>query len=203
MSTRPFDATIARHPESLGGGHVPGENGIWLFIFLEITSFAILFLIFMYYRGLHLQEFQDSHRVMNQLYAGINTTVMLTSSWLVATGVSAVRRGQKSFAIATFQLAIACGAIFAIVKYFEYGEKIRHGYTLGKNFFFQCYYMFTGLHLIHVVLGVAMLFFMCRQLRKANGNEPGLIRFCEVGAIFWHMVDLLWIVLFALFYLVR
>jgi len=182
--------------------HLPGELGIWLFIFGELTIFAVLFLIFMYYKGLDPEVFRSSHLHMIQAVAAFNTLLMLTSSWLVANGMQAVRLGQNRLGTTMFKLAFLCGAGFCVVKYFEYSEKIRHGITLNTNHFFMCYYMFTGIHLMHVLLGMLMLFLMTQKL-NVRVPEPNTFRFLEVGATFWHMVDLLWIILFALFYLVN
>jgi nitric oxide reductase NorE protein len=182
--------------------HLPGEIGIWVFIFGDLIVFALFFLIFLYYKGHEQQSFADSQQHLNQFLAAVNTVLMLTSSWLVATGVHAARKGDTRVAITGFRLAILCGAGFAAVKYIEYGEKIGVGITLNTNHFYQCYYMFTGTHLMHVLLGMCMLYLMIYVLRS-GAADARRIRFVEAGATFWHMVDLLWIVLFALFYLVK
>ena len=182
--------------------HLPAEVGIWTFIFGDLIVFALFFLIVLYYKGLNQALFHQSQAHLNQFYAMFNTLLLLTSSWFVARGVQAAQKGLAKTASTQFALTILCGVGFATVKYLEYGEKLRAGFTLKTNDFFTCYYMFTGTHLAHVVLGMFMLFLMIRTLRSGT-IDARKIRFVEAGAIFWHMVDLLWIVLFALFYLVK
>jgi nitric oxide reductase NorE protein len=127
---------------------------------------------------------------------------MLTSSWFVATAVQAARRGANRATPACFLLALLCGLGFVVVKYFEYGAKIRAGLTLNTNDFYMYYYMFTGIHLMHVLIGMGVLLYLSRISSVASYDDK-TIRNLESGGSFWHVVDLLWIVLFALFYLVK
>lgn len=182
--------------------HLPGEVGIWVLIFGDLFAFTLLFIIFMYYRGAEPDVFVEAHGHMNQIFGAINTLLLLTSSWCVATGVQAARRGQGQLAANGFIVAVCCGLGFALVKYFEYGEKLRGGLTFMTNKFYHCYYMFTAIHLFHVTLGMVFLYLMARTARSGR-IDAGKMRFMEAGASFWHMVDLLWIALFAFFYLVQ
>jgi len=184
------------------GRHMPGEVGIWVFIFGDLLVFTTFFLIFMYYRGAEGAVFSESREHMNQLYAVINTALMLTSSWFVAMGVQDVREDLRDRAARMFNLAFLCGAGFAVVKYFEYSEKLGAGITFHTNDFFSCYYVFTVTHLMHVLMGMLMLKLMIRK-QNSSSTRFQKIRFVEAGASFWHLVDLLWIVLFALFYLLK
>ena len=95
-----------------------------------------------------------------------------------------------------------CGFAFIGVKYFEWGEKIRAGLTIETNNFFMYYYLMTGIHLLHVIIGIGVLFFLWHTVRSGELNESGLT-VLESGACFWHLVDILWIALFALLYLMR
>jgi nitric oxide reductase NorE protein len=180
---------------------IPGEIGIWVLIFGDLSAFTVLFLHFMYAKGVEPVLFREAHRHMNQTLGALNTFLMLTSSWLVAIGMQSARRHRGMLSSRLFQGAMACGVAFAVVKYFEYSEKLAAGLTIHSNAFFNDYYMFTIIHLLHVTLGAVMLFLMSRSVRRATDVRS--LRFAENGALFWHMVDLLWIVLFALFYLVR
>lgn len=183
-------------------GHLPGEVGIWVFIMGDMTVFGLFFCTFMYYRAQEVAEFVASQPQLHQNFGAINTLLLLTSSWFVATGVKAARRGMGRLTPRLFSLALLCGLGFCAVKFFEYRDLIERGITLTTNDFFMYYFVFTGIHLLHLVIGMGVLLFMTLHLRntKATDVNQGLI---EGGACYWHMVDLLWIVLFPLLYLVK
>ena len=183
-------------------GHVPGELGVWMFIVGDLIVFSLFFVTFLYYRGLEVDLFTTSQRHLNQTFGAINTFFMLTSSWFVASAVHAARHRLGKVTPICLLLAMACGAGFAIVKVLEYGEKIGAGITLTTNNFFMYYYMFTGIHFVHVLIGMAVLAFLTR-MSWSGQFDATRIRNLESGASFWHLVDLLWIVLFALIYLVK
>ncbi len=183
-------------------GHIPGEAGIWLFIFGDMMVFTVFFLIFLYYRGEDAALFIQSQRYLSQPLGVLNTLLMLTSSWFVASGIRAARFDKGRQAATGFILAFLCGFSFGIIKFIEYSSKFHAGITLNTNNFFMCYYMFTGIHFVHVLLGMVLLSFMGRY-SWASSNTSQKISFLEIGASFWHLVDLLWIVLFALLYLVK
>ncbi|MGK2908208.1 MAG: cytochrome c oxidase subunit 3 [Sphingobium sp.] len=177
---------------------VPGEEGIWVLIGGELFAFSIFFLIFVYYRGQQPEIFARSHATLNGAIGLANTLVLLTSSLFVAMGVRRVRENLAG-AGRLFGLALTCGGLFIALKVVEYGEKIRHGITPLTNDFYTYYFAFTGIHLTHVLLGSAALLVMIGTAKKpASGRRTMIV---ECGAIFWHLVDLLWIMLFALFYL--
>jgi nitric oxide reductase NorE protein len=180
--------------------HVPGELGIWLFIAGDLVLFSLLFFLFLRYRAGQEALFTEAQRHLNQALGLLNTLLMLSSSWLVASAVQAARRAQLPIASRCFAAAFACGAGFVVVKYFEYGEEIRAGFTPNSNDFFMYYYVCTGIHLIHVVIGMGVLATLTFYTRSAG--RAAKIQHLESGATFWHLVDLLWIVLFALLYLV-
>jgi nitric oxide reductase NorE protein len=182
--------------------HMPGEEGIWVFIFGDMLVFSLFFITFLYYRSHDLAVFAASQTQLNQTLGVLNTFLMLTSSWFVATAVQAARKGANKATPACFLLALLCGLGFVVVKYFEYGAKIRAGLTLNTNDFYMYYYMFTGIHLLHVLIGMGVLLYLSRISGVASYDDK-TIRNLESGGSFWHVVDLLWIVLFALFYLVK
>ena len=181
---------------------MPGEIGIWLFIFGDMMVFSLFFITFVYNRGHNVELFQTSQTHLNQTLGALNTLFMLSSSWFVASAVQAARRNLGKVTPLCFMLALLCGLGFAVVKFFEYGEKIRAGITLNTNDFFMFYYMFTGIHFMHVMLGMGVLIFMTRYSWSGDFTAKK-IGHLESGASFWHVVDLLWIVLFALLYLVK
>lgn len=197
MSDGSEDAVLDRG----GKGHIPGEAGIWLLIAGDLLMFSVLFVIFLVYRAGDLAVFQAGHARLNQTWGLVNTILMLSSSWLVATAIQTARRQMRRVVVACFGLALLCGLGFIVVKVFEYSEKIRADLTLTTNDFFMLYFSYTGIHLIHVVIGMGVLTTLMLYSRSGN-FVPGKLRNLESGASFWHLVDLLWIVLFALLYLV-
>lgn len=182
--------------------HLPGEEGMWVFIFGDMTVFAMLFGVYLYYRGKDPAEFNASQLQLNQTFGVVNTVVLLTSSLLVVTAVRAMRRDARQLARWLIYGAIFCGFVFVINKAIEYGEKISHGLVPATNQFFMYFYVMTGLHLFHVAIGLALLWFVVTLTRKP-AYEAREQRYVEGSACFWHMVDLLWIVIFPLLYLVK
>lgn len=182
---------------------MPGEAGIWIVVFGDMAMFGALFAILLDYRTREPALFAASHAAMGQGFGLVNTGLMLTSSWFVALAVQALRRGRGDVARRLVMLAIACGIGFGVVKYFEYSDKIAAGHTLMANDFFMFYFVYTGIHLVHVVIGTLLLAAIAVHLGGRSSVSAMAMRNIESGGVFWHLVDLLWIVIFALFYLVR
>lgn len=181
---------------------IPGEEGIWILICGDLMVFSLFFCVFLYYRAQQLGLFIASQAHLDQTFGFINTMFMLTSSWFVALAVRAARMSLGRATPALFALAMFCGIGFVVVKVLEYGEKIRAGITLITNDFYMYYFVLTGIHLLHVLIGMGVL--VALVLYTKNGEyTPTKIKHLETGATFWHLVDLLWIVLFALLYLLR
>ncbi|MDB5977703.1 MAG: cytochrome oxidase subunit [Nevskia sp.] len=180
--------------------HLPGEAGLWIFVLGDMTIFALLFAVFIYYRNENLEMYLSSQRELNQNFGALNTLLLLTSSWFVALGIQLEREGRANSAMHLFSVAWLCGVGFAIIKIVEYGQKIKHGITLTTNEFFTFYYMLTGIHFMHVTIGLCVLTFIILHLRQPEPHNRMLL---EGGATYWHMVDLLWIVLFPLLYLMK
>lgn len=184
--------------EAAAPRRVPGEVGLWVLIGGELFAFSAFFLVFAYYRGLAPDVFHAAHTRLDHGIGLINTLILLTSSLFVALGGVRVREGRDGGAF-WLRLALGCGGLFAVLKSIEYAQKIRQGITPLTNDFFMYYFAFTGVHLLHVVIGSGALIFAIH----ACGREPspGRTMIVECAATFWHLVDLLWIILFALFYL--
>lgn len=184
------------------GRRVPGEAGVWVFIIGDMMSFSLLFLLFLYYRSFDIPAFTASQDLLNLNFGAINTILLLTSSWFVALGLGAARRAKPQASARLFLLALLCAVGFALVKYVEWGEKIRAGIVLTSNDFFMYYYLLTGIHFLHLIVGMGVLVFLIMKAR-AGHHAVSDVRIYESGGAYWHMVDLLWIVLFPLLYLVR
>lgn len=181
-------------------GYIPGESSMWFFILGDLLIFGVYFIGYIVYRGQNQELFLHSQQHLNQGIGVINTIVLLTSSLFVALGTEAARAGKTPRAFRLIAVAFALGLAFPLLKMVEWIPKVSAGITPGENLFFMFYYLMTGLHLVHVLLGLVILGFVLRDVRRSNTPD---IKFVETGATYWHMVDLLWLLLFALFYLIR
>jgi nitric oxide reductase NorE protein len=182
---------------------IPGEVGIWVFLLTDMSVFAVYFCIFLYQRGQEPLAFAQGHEVMSKPFGAFNTFLMLTASLFVALAVQVIRQGKGVMGRKLLLGAGVCGAAFIVNKFFEWNSKIDAGFTPNTNHFFQLYYILTAVHLLHVVVAMVVLCFLWRLAGQVV-RVPTLLqaRFLENGASYWHLVDLLWLVLFALFYLV-
>ena len=175
---------------------IPGEAGLWLFLFADMALFAALFGIVVYLRDDQPEIFTSSQASLSQTLGLVNTLLLLTGSLLVAMAVHGARAGVGR-PDRLLLGAIGCGAGFLGVKVIEWGSSIADGHTASTNDFYGAYYMLTGIHLAHVTIGIGVLVAMWRELR----NPRMRIGILEGGGCYWHLVDLLWVVLFPLIYL--
>lgn len=182
--------------------HIPGEAGVWIFILGDMLVFALFFAVFVFYRGQNPELYRQAQATLNSNYGAFNTILLLTSSWFVVLAVNAARKGLKKPASILFALAWLCGAGFASVKVLEYSEKINAGIGLTTNDFYMYYFIFTGLHFLHVLIGMVILSVLFVIARR-DVSKPSDIAILEGGASYWHMVDVLWIILFPLLYLMK
>jgi nitric oxide reductase NorE protein len=182
--------------------HTPGEDGTWIFILGDMTVFAGLFITYLVYRSRNVELFNESSARLTQLYGVINTLLLLTSSVLVVTGLRAIRRRALQIAPRCFAGASLCGLGFSALKISEYTNKVSHGITPSTNEFWMYFYILTGLHFFHLLVGMAVLVYLMVKSKKELLTVKEFA-FVEGGACFWHMVDLLWIILFPLLYFVR
>ncbi|MDF2584960.1 MAG: heme/copper-type cytochrome/quinol oxidase, subunit 3 [Mycobacterium sp.] len=180
--------------------HISGESSMWFFVIGDLIIFGAYFVAYVYYRGRQPELFLESQARLNLDIGAANTIVLLTSSLFVALGTAAARSGKTADGARLFGIALALGATFPVLKVFEYAPEIVAGVTPGTNLFFMYYFVMTGLHLCHVMLGLVILSFVIRNLR---GPAAPKISFVETAATYWHMVDVLWLVLFALLYVMR
>lgn len=182
---------------------LPGDVFIWYIILLEGATFCVLFGAFAFTRARHLELFNASQQHLDLSAGAINTALLLSASWCVARAVHAVRDGMRGAALGWLAGGIAGGVGFVLLKAKEYGDKFDQGIGMGQdNLFFDFYFILTGFHLLHVLAGLLALGLVAvglmRQRRDAlNGHA------LETAAAFWHLVDLLWLVLFPLVYVMR
>jgi nitric oxide reductase NorE protein len=188
--------------QSAARGHIPGEAGVWLLIFGEMTVFAALFASFLYYRTFDVPGFTAGQAELSKAVGLANTLVLLTSSLFVARAVQAVRAADTIRAPRLFALGLGCAATFAALKGIEYAGLFSRGIALDSHAFYGFYFGLTALHLGHVLIGSVFLGLLA--IHSKNGiSKPLHLALMESAGCFWHMVDLLWIVIFALLYLVE
>jgi nitric oxide reductase NorE protein len=187
-------------PAAGARGHVPGDSSMWFFVIGDLLIFGVYFVGYMYFRGQHQEMFLQSQARLNVDIGAVNTVMLLTSSLFVALGTAAARSGNSANALRGWLIALAFGAVFPLLKLFEWIPEISAGLTPGKNLFFMYYFVMTGMHLCHVALGLVIMCFVIRNIKSSATPKISLV---ETGATYWHMVDVLWLVLFALLYLMR
>ncbi len=179
--------------------HLPGDGHMWFMVLGDLVIFGGYFVAYMVFRAKTPVEFLADQQHLNITLGVVNTIVLITSSWLVVEGVHAARAGNRSGAIGLVRGGMVCGALFAVIKVYEWTAEIQAGYT-NSSTFFSFYYVLTGVHLFHVALGLIILGVVIRDLRNPRRARVGM---AEQGATYWHMVDLLWVVIFALLYVMR
>jgi nitric oxide reductase NorE protein len=181
---------------------LPGVDGVWVFIGADSVIFAILFLTFMQDRLKNPALLEASRHALNMNLGGIDTLILLTSSWSVALAIQALKRDLINRVPRYLLGGVLTGLMFVVSKSIEYIQKFAHGLTPGTNPFFMWYFTLTGIHLAHVLAGTSLLAFL--WVRSRGGAYSSSHRAVpESVASFWHLVDLLWIVLFPLLYLMK
>jgi cytochrome c oxidase subunit 3 len=192
--------------------------GMWLFLATEVLLFGGLFAAFAVYHWMYYHEFHEASTHLNWKMGAINTLVLLFSSLTAAMAVTAAQRGENKKVQKLLLITVGCGVIFLIVKFFEYKSKYEHGLFPGLSYegaqfgtpefaqhfraYFGLYYCMTGLHALHVIIGMGLIFFWPYMLARKNRFSSRYYTPVEMGALYWHLVDLIWIYLFPLLYLI-
>jgi cytochrome c oxidase subunit 3 len=188
--------------------------GVWLFLVTEILLFGGMFCVFAVFRSWYFQGFVEAHHHLDRVMGGVNTVVLICSSLSMALAVRAAQRSERRWVTRMLALTLLCAGAFLVVKCFEYQHKIHEGLLPGTYFtaegfahprqagiFFAVYFMMTGIHGLHVVIGMGLIaWVLIRNLRgdfSARYHAP-----VEGVGLYWHLVDLIWIYLFPLLYLV-
>lgn len=174
--------------------------GIWTFIVADCMGFAIFFLLFMTERMKDVTLFDESARFLNIGIGAVNTVILLTSSALVALAINALEQNNRQKAYRLLLTGLVVGSLFAVLKISEYYVKISAGITPTTNDFYTFYFILTGVHLLHYLIGLVVLIAMLMTLRAKNANND-TASWLESGALYWHLVDLLWLFLFPMLYL--
>ena len=182
--------------------HLPGQEAFWYVIGGYQLAFAVFFTIYAIHKLENREFYTQNQEVLSQGLGFFNTLVLLTSSWFAAAAIKLFRERRVALAARLLQAAAACGLLFSVIKFFEYEKSISAGYTLLTNDYFTFYYLFTGLHLMHVWIGMgALLIARIYILKKSISQED--VETIEICIVFWHMVDFLWIMIFPLLYLIK
>ena len=187
---------------STGQRKLAGDEGVWFFISADIGMFAMFFLLFMLERFKAPALFEQSRRQLEPLLGVINTLILLSSSYLVALAVHSARAGRREAVSRYLILGMLVGAGFAVTKMYEYWHKISSGITLLTNDFFMFYFALTGLHFLHFLIGMVVLA-VCLAKSRVDAMGDRFVVWIESSGCYWHMVDLLWIVLFPMLYLLH
>jgi nitric oxide reductase NorE protein len=179
---------------------VPGSINMWLFVVGELFIFAFYFFVYMMYRTRATGAFVESQQHLDLAVGAGNTVVLLTSSYLVALAVQAARDGSHDRARRLVRWTVALGVVFMTVKLGEWAHEVRRGHTFPSDDFFMFYFALTGVHLFHLVMGLGILGLVLLELRTPTLRRQFVV---EAAGTYWHMVDVVWIVLFALLYVLR
>jgi len=186
--------------------------GMWLFIFTELLLFGGLFIIYSIYRYLNHDAFHLAAEELNRTIGTVNTILLLISSMTIAASTSALQYKKKGTTLGLLAVTCLLGVVFLINKYFEWGVKFEHGiwpgsehllndFSQGEILFFGLYFVMTGLHALHIIVGLVIIAFAVVRVAngKVNAERAALL---ENAGLYWHLVDLIWIFLFPLFYLI-
>jgi len=175
--------------------------GMWLFLGTEILLFGGLFAAYAIFRAKYPEMFMEQHLELNKKLGAVNTCILIFSSLTMAMGVSAIQRGKQKATAILILITILCGLAFGVVKYFEYSAKFHHHIYPDTSIFFSLYFMMTGLHMLHVFVGLLILATLLVLTMKGKFNAKYSTP-VEIGGLYWHLVDLIWIYLFPLLYLI-
>ena len=190
---------------------VGAKLGMWLFLFTELILFGGLFILYAVYLTDYPKEFSSGGRQLDVVFGTTNTVVLLTSSLFAAMAVTAVKRGERRATLGLLCGTLACAATFLAIKYLEWSAKFHHGIypnaprlrtgPPGESVFFGLYYLTTGLHGIHVLVGGALITWICVMVKRGVVNAEDNVALENV-TLYWHLVDLIWIFIFPLYYLI-
>jgi len=187
----------------------PGDFGIWIVIYVELLTFGLFFIGYAFSRKYNLEMFNTSQLTLDTQSGFVNTLILVTSSYFVVKAVTSIKNMSENNLAQASQTAskwliaaMIFGGAFLVNKVLEFSTIFGEGITLSTNKFYMFYLLLTMFHFMHVLLGTIVLFNLYSKT-KLHGYTPTDCRGLESGASYWHMVDLLWIVLFPLVYIIR
>ncbi len=187
--------------------------GMWLFIFTELLLFGGMFIVYSVYRYLNPEAFFLAGEQLNTTVGAINTIILLISSMTIAMATSSIRKGNIWLTQQLLAVTLMLAVVFLVNKWFEWGDKVSHGIfpgsgvmletmSQGEILFFGLYFVMTGLHAIHILVGIGLIVWTIVEVNKGlvNDHKYDLL---ENSGLYWHLVDIIWIFLFPLFYLIH
>lgn len=195
----------AVHRDDIGA-----KTGMWLFLFTELLLFVGLILVYVVFRANYTHEFHEAGGHLNVKIGVVNTLVLLTSSLTIVISLAKMQRGNKESSSDYLWITIGLGFVFLMNKFVEWFEKISHDYypssslmetlPMGESIFYSLYYSLTGLHALHVIIGMTIMAFIIKQISDGKIKPENHVKL-ENAALYWHLVDVIWIILLPLFYL--
>lgn len=181
---------------------LPGDFAIWFFIFAELLVFGIAFLSYAVARMQNVEMFNQYQLTLNRELGAVNTLLLITASYFVVRAIRAIQFDDVKGCINWLYASLGCGAGFLLLKSLEYYDKFSEGINLSTNTFYMFYLALTMFHFLHVILGMIILFAVVIKAQRGGYSAKNYIGI-ETGASYWHMVDLVWIILFPLVYIMR
>lgn len=205
---------VAHHFDTAEQQFESSKLGLWLFLATEVLLFGGLFVAYILFRALYPDMFAEAHHHLDKVMGAVNTVVLICSSLSMAMAVHYVQNNNRKVAIRLLAFTVFCGAAFMVVKFFEYKAKFEHHlFPADANFsmtnlthgnpkiFFSLYFLMTGLHGVHVLVGVSLIAWMIIRVRRSEFSSEYYTP-VELTGLYWHLVDLIWIYLFPLLYLI-
>lgn len=188
-----------------------GKLGMWIFLFTELFLFGGLFLVYAVFRAKYSAEFHTGAAELNAFIGTLNTVFLLVSSMTIAMSLTAIQKNKLNLALLLISVTILLAALFMMNKYFEWshkfhyklypGSEVMRNLPHGEILFFGLYYMMTGLHAVHVLVGMILLSVNLFKIKSGKVSSTNFL-LLENSALYWHLVDIIWIFIFPLLYLI-
>ena len=195
------------HRDDLGD-----KFGMWLFIFTELLLFGMLFVVYAVYRSMHPEAFRIAGEELDVVLGTVNTVLLLISSATVAMSITAIQKGNKKLSLQLLGITLLIAVVFLVNKYFEWGAKFEYGFYPGSEtlqelgygtiLFFGLYFFMTGIHALHILIGIGLFIYVMFLMKNDKIHQTDYV-WLENTGLYWHLVDLIWIFLFPLFYLIH
>jgi nitric oxide reductase NorE protein len=200
LTSRSTDSRHAKSSTQRRAPYLPGDGAMWFFVLGDMIIFASYFVAFMIFRAREVSAFTTAQGNLYLDMGVVNTLLLLFSSWIAARAVLAARAGDNERSLRLLVATATCGAVFIVLKLLEWWLEVSAGHTFASGTFMSFYYVLTGVHMLHVVMGLVILTVVMVYMR---GNADRRVQVVEQGTTYWHMVDLLWVIIFALLYVMR
>lgn len=202
---------VIKTAETHHATYAAAKMGMWIFLFTELLFFGGMFLLYSVFRSRYAADFHTSAEQLNIYFGTANTAILLTSSTTMALSIALLRKGDRRLSMLSQLITIALGIVFLVNKYIEWAEHIRAGIyphspdlvqmARGKIIFFSLYYVMTGIHGLHVLIGICVIMGTLFFTAKGIIHQGSFVKLENTG-LYWHFVDIIWIYLFPLFYLI-